>query len=65
MILAMAAAGLGDVEDFPFLDPPDRRQVRDGIRLLQELGRARRAGAAHARSAAGSPSCRSIRGSAG
>ena len=37
VILAMAAAGLGDVEDFPFLDPPDRRQVRDGIRLLQEL----------------------------
>src|SRR5918995_1626637 len=37
VILQMAAAGLGDVEDFPFLDPPDRRQVRDGIRLLQEL----------------------------
>ena len=38
MILQMAALGLGDVEDFPFLDPPDRRQVRDGIALLQELG---------------------------
>ena len=38
MILQMAALGLGDIEDFPFLDPPDRRQVRDGIRLLQELG---------------------------
>ena len=37
VILQMAAAGLGDIEDFPFLDPPDRRQVRDGIRLLQEL----------------------------
>jgi ATP-dependent helicase HrpA len=37
VILQMAAAGLGEVEDFPFLDPPDRRQVRDGIRLLQEL----------------------------
>ncbi|MET0818321.1 MAG: ATP-dependent RNA helicase HrpA [Solirubrobacteraceae bacterium] len=37
VILAMAAAGLGDVEDFPFLDPPDRRQVRDGVLLLQEL----------------------------
>ena len=34
----MAAIGLGDVEDFPFLDPPDRRQIRDGIRLLEELG---------------------------
>ena len=37
VILQMAAAGLGDVADFPFLDPPDRRQVRDGVRLLQEL----------------------------
>ena len=37
VLLQMAAAGLGDVEDFPFLDPPDRRQVRDGVRLLQEL----------------------------
>ena len=38
VILQMAAADLGDVEDFPFLDPPDRRQVRDGIALLEELG---------------------------
>ena len=38
VILQMAAAGLGDIEDFPFLDPPDRRQIRDGVRLLQELG---------------------------
>jgi ATP-dependent helicase HrpA len=38
VILQMAALGLGDVEDFPFLDPPDRRQVRDGLTLLQELG---------------------------
>src|SRR4051794_31930823 len=38
VILQMAAANLGDVEDFPFLDPPDRRQVRDGIALLEELG---------------------------
>ena len=37
VILQMAAAGLGEIEDFPFLDPPDRRQVRDGVRLLQEL----------------------------
>ena len=34
----MAAVGLGDVEDFPFMDPPDRRQVRDGLNLLHELG---------------------------
>ena len=38
VILQMAAIGLGDIADFPFMDPPDRRQVRDGIRLLQELG---------------------------
>jgi ATP-dependent RNA helicase HrpA len=38
VILQMAALGLGDIEDFPFLDPPDRRQVRDGVLLLQELG---------------------------
>src|SRR5262245_14299126 len=37
VILQMAALGLGDIERFPFLDPPDRRQVRDGITLLQEL----------------------------
>ena len=38
VILQMAAIGLGKIEDFPFMDPPDRRQVRDGIRLLEELG---------------------------
>ncbi|MGI8730755.1 MAG: ATP-dependent RNA helicase HrpA [Solirubrobacteraceae bacterium] len=38
VILQMQALGLGEVEDFPFLDPPDRRQVRDGIALLHELG---------------------------
>ncbi len=37
VILQMAALGLGDVEQFPFLDPPDRRAVRDGVVLLQEL----------------------------
>jgi ATP-dependent RNA helicase HrpA len=38
VILQMAALGLGAIEDFPFLDPPDSRQVRDGINLLRELG---------------------------
>ncbi|MDT4942637.1 MAG: ATP-dependent helicase HrpA, partial [Pseudonocardiales bacterium] len=38
VILQMAALRLGDVEQFPFLDPPDRRSVRDGVLLLQELG---------------------------
>ena len=38
VILQMAAAGLGEIEDFPFLDPPDRRSVADGRALLHELG---------------------------
>jgi ATP-dependent helicase HrpA len=38
VILQMVDLRLGDVTDFPFLDPPDRRQVTDGIRLLDELG---------------------------
>src|SRR6185369_16522397 len=38
VILQMEARGLGAVEEFPFLDPPDRRQVHDGVLLLQELG---------------------------
>lgn len=38
VILQMAALGLGSVTDFPFLDPPDRRAVRDGIAALVEIG---------------------------
>ncbi len=38
VILQMAAIGLGEIEDFPFVDPPDRRNVKDGIALLDELG---------------------------
>ncbi|MEA2139303.1 MAG: ATP-dependent helicase HrpA, partial [Solirubrobacteraceae bacterium] len=38
VILQMESLGLGEVADFPFLDAPDRRQVRDGIALLHELG---------------------------
>ncbi len=38
VLLQMAALRLGDIEEFPFLDPPDRRNVRDGVQLLQELG---------------------------
>src|SRR5690606_5245105 len=30
--------GLGDIEKFPFVEAPDRRAIRDGIALLQELG---------------------------
>ncbi len=38
VILAMTALGLGDLDAFPFVEAPDRRSVRDGIALLEELG---------------------------
>ncbi len=38
VILQMHYLGLGAVEDFPFVEPPDPRYVRDGIKLLRELG---------------------------
>lgn len=38
VLLQMAALQIGDIEKFPFLDPPDRRSVRDGVQLLVELG---------------------------
>ncbi len=38
VLLQMAASQLGDPEDFPFPDPPDSRQINDGVRQLQELG---------------------------
>ncbi|MEU5546743.1 ATP-dependent RNA helicase HrpA [Streptomyces sioyaensis] len=38
VILQMTAAGLGDIEKFPFIDPPDRRNIKDGVDLLSELG---------------------------
>jgi ATP-dependent helicase HrpA len=38
VILQMTAIGLGDVAAFPFLDPPDRRNIKDGMDLLHELG---------------------------
>ncbi|GAA1739743.1 ATP-dependent RNA helicase HrpA [Microcella frigidaquae] len=38
VILQMIALGLGDIERFPFLQPPDKRGVADGLELLRELG---------------------------
>ncbi|MBV8063842.1 MAG: ATP-dependent RNA helicase HrpA, partial [Nevskia sp.] len=38
VILQMAALGLGEVEDFPWLDAPENRHVAEGYRLLQTLG---------------------------
>jgi len=38
VILQMEAYGLGNIDRFPFLDPPDPRRIRDGYRQLIELG---------------------------
>jgi ATP-dependent helicase HrpA len=38
VILQMKAYGLGRIEEFPFLEPPDYRQVKDGYQTLFELG---------------------------
>ncbi|WP_394823111.1 ATP-dependent RNA helicase HrpA [Pendulispora albinea] len=38
VILRMKALGLGDVEDFPFLDPPQPKAIAEGYRVLEELG---------------------------
>ena len=38
VILSMLALKLGNIEDFPFVDPPDDRFIKDGFRLLFELG---------------------------
>ncbi|MEO3812673.1 ATP-dependent RNA helicase HrpA [Sphaerisporangium sp. B11E5] len=38
VILRMTSLGLGDISAFPFVEPPDQRQVKDGVNLLRELG---------------------------
>ena len=38
VILRMLSLGLGDIEQFPFLEPPDSRAVADGWQQLNELG---------------------------
>jgi ATP-dependent helicase HrpA len=38
VILRMLSLDLGDIESFPFIDPPAARAVRDGLDVLQELG---------------------------
>ncbi|HZA84169.1 MAG TPA: ATP-dependent RNA helicase HrpA, partial [Actinomycetes bacterium] len=44
VILQMTSLGLGDLAAFPFIDPPDRRSVKDGVDLLQELGAVQESG---------------------
>ncbi|MDB5357878.1 MAG: ATP-dependent helicase HrpA [Phycisphaerales bacterium] len=38
VILQMKALNLGNIEEFPFLEPPDRRMIRDGYQTLHEIG---------------------------
>nr|WP_245961445.1 ATP-dependent RNA helicase HrpA [Thalassotalea euphylliae] len=37
VILQMLSLDLGDVQDFPFVQAPDNRNINDGVRLLEEL----------------------------
>jgi ATP-dependent helicase HrpA len=38
VILQMTSLRLGDIGRFPFVDPPDKRNITDGVQLLEELG---------------------------
>jgi len=38
VILQMKALGLGDIQRFPFVEPPEHKFVNDGFKLLHELG---------------------------
>ena len=38
VILQMATLGLGNIEEFPFVEPPGTRAIRDGAATLFELG---------------------------
>ncbi|NUM36693.1 MAG: ATP-dependent RNA helicase HrpA [Candidatus Brocadiae bacterium] len=38
VILRMAALNMGDIETFPFVDPPPRSAIKDGLHTLLELG---------------------------
>jgi len=38
VILQMSALRLGKLEQFPFVEAPDRRLIQDGFKLLHELG---------------------------
>ena len=33
----MKSLGLGDIEEFPFVEPPTGRAIADGMQLLAEL----------------------------
>ena len=68
VILQMTAIGLGDVDRFPFVEPPDQAAIRDGYLLLDELAALTEGAIGTATPdevGAGWPGCRSTRGWAG
>ncbi len=38
VILRLSAMGLGSAENFPFIDPPSRQAIREGMTTLREIG---------------------------
>lgn len=44
VILQMAALKLGDIRDFPFVEPPEDKMIRDGLNSLQEVNALDKAG---------------------
>jgi ATP-dependent helicase HrpA len=38
VILQMKLLGFGEIGSFPFIDPPDQRLIKDGYRVLEEIG---------------------------
>ena len=38
VILKMVSLGLEDVENFPFIDKPDIKSIKNGVQLLKEIG---------------------------
>ena len=44
VILQMLHLRLGEIEDFPFIEPPDGKAISDGFNLLQELSAVSREG---------------------
>ena len=37
VILQMKALKLGEIADFPFIEPPDKKFINDGLRILREI----------------------------
>ena len=61
VILRMSALGLGEIEQFPFIEPPGSRSIADGYQLLAQLNAITEDAAADDRWDASWQSCRSTR----